>query len=280
MRTLLQEGCRPAVMRLYDPFDSLVALGGGNTPPEGTGTPVASEPAPARDELVPGELRKTPRSIGLQALLTRPALMNLATRLPPLWLLILVHEGEPAEVEAEARQSREICKRQRGVHVGSAPARRWLHKRWEISRNLPRIFESGCWTDTFETAIGWDGVARLHRAVRRSVGRHAFVMAHFSHAYADGCAIYFTFAGSASDPDRGLRQYDAAWAMALDAAQREGATFTHHHGVGLLKEPWFVRELGRGGMDAMRALKETCDPAGILNPGKLGLGRPGGRGWQ
>jgi alkyldihydroxyacetonephosphate synthase len=44
---------------------------------------------------------------------------------------------------------------------------------------------------------------------------------------------------------------------------------THHHGVGILKAPFLERELGTTGLDVLRELKRTMDPAGILNPGKL-----------
>jgi alkyldihydroxyacetonephosphate synthase len=45
---------------------------------------------------------------------------------------------------------------------------------------------------------------------------------------------------------------------------------THHHGVGLLKAGWLREELGEG-FEVLRAIKATLDPAGIMNPGKLGL---------
>jgi alkyldihydroxyacetonephosphate synthase len=101
-------------------------------------------------------------------------------------------------------------------------------------------------------------------------------MAHFSHAYPDGCCIYFSFAGSA---DPGLAgevgwdaaceaTYDRAWRAALGAAVDAGGTLAHHHGVGRSKAPRLPAELGTG-IDMVRALMQAFDPAGILNPGNL-----------
>ena len=48
-----------------------------------------------------------------------------------------------------------------------------------------------------------------------------------------------------------------------------GGTITHHHGVGRLKAPFMVGELGEEGLGVLRAVKRALDPAGILNPGAL-----------
>jgi alkyldihydroxyacetonephosphate synthase len=112
--------------------------------------------------------------------------------------------------------------------------------------------------------------------VRGALGRNVFVMAHFSHAYPDGCCIYFSFAGGA---DPGLVRelgwdaaceatYDRTWKAALAAAVEAGGTLSHHHGVGRSKAPRLGAELGHG-LDVVRSLMRAFDPAGILNPGNL-----------
>ncbi|HRQ11055.1 MAG TPA: FAD-linked oxidase C-terminal domain-containing protein, partial [Trueperaceae bacterium] len=50
---------------------------------------------------------------------------------------------------------------------------------------------------------------------------------------------------------------------ALDA----GGTATGEHGVGLRKLKYMEREHGAA-LALMRAIKDTLDPAGIMNPGK------------
>jgi alkyldihydroxyacetonephosphate synthase len=64
-------------------------------------------------------------------------------------------------------------------------------------------------------------------------------------------------------------QWDAAKRAATDALVAEGATVTHHHAVGSDHAPWLPDEIGDLGVEVLRAVKATLDPAGILNPGKL-----------
>ena len=58
-----------------------------------------------------------------------------------------------------------------------------------------------------------------------------------------------------------------------DAATRAivaaGGTITHHHAIGRDHAPYLPAEIGEFGIELLRAVKERCDPAGIMNPGKL-----------
>jgi alkyldihydroxyacetonephosphate synthase len=124
-----------------------------------------------------------------------------------------------------------------------------------------------------EVAAPWSRLGILYDAVRRALGKHVFVMAHFSHAYPDGCCIYFSFAGGARPHgeswDRACeRTYDRAWPAALEAAIAAGGTLSHHHGVGRSKAPRLAAELGLG-VEVVRAVQRAFDPNRILNPGNL-----------
>ncbi|HVM41640.1 MAG TPA: FAD-linked oxidase C-terminal domain-containing protein, partial [Acidimicrobiia bacterium] len=46
------------------------------------------------------------------------------------------------------------------------------------------------------------------------------------------------------------------------------------HGVGMARGSYVRAALGDGAFDVLVGVKEALDPAGILNPGKLGLPSP------
>jgi len=79
--------------------------------------------------------------------------------------------------------------------------------------------------------------------------------------------LYFTVvAGQRGDV---AEQWRIAKAAAAQAIVSGGGTITHHHAVGADHRPWMADEIGDLGVQVLRAVKQTLDPAGILNPGKL-----------
>jgi alkyldihydroxyacetonephosphate synthase len=98
-------------------------------------------------------------------------------------------------------------------------------------------------------------------------GTPALVLCHISHVYPTGASLYFTVvAGQRGNP---IEQWRAAKIAASNAMVQAGATITHHHAVGADHRPWMRDEIGDLGVEVLKAVKATVDPAGILNPGKL-----------
>jgi alkyldihydroxyacetonephosphate synthase len=258
IRAIFQAGLRPAVSRLYDPFDAMLARQGG-----------------VRKH---GKRRPGIGDVALRAALKRPGALNdLVDASAGLFggaLLVLIFEGTDERPQQGLDEARRLFERMRGTYEGEGPARKWLQHRYSVSYRQAPIFAAGGWVDTMEVAAPWSRLGILYDAVRRALGRHVFVMAHFSHAYPDGCCIYFSFAGAATKEDGATWEraseatYDRAWPAALEAAIAAGGTLSHHHGVGRSKAPRLAAELGAG-VETVRALKRAFDPNRILNPGNL-----------
>jgi len=291
MRAIFQAGLRPAVARLYDPFDAMLAKRGGVKAGDDDD---GRAPAPGRG------------GAALRSLLKRPAALNELLRSGVVGralggaMLVVVFEGagdRPERAIEDVRRLVEAPARAtgsqpgktgppglRGAWEGAAPAERWLAHRFAVSYRQAPVFANGAFVDTMEVAAPWSRLGALYEAVGRALGDHVFVMAHFSHAYPDGCCIYFSFAGSAGARtgaggwDAACEAiYDRAWRAALAAAVDAGGTIAHHHGVGRSKAPRLTDELGAG-VDVVRALMRAFDPEGILNPGNLvAKGAPGVR---
>ena len=69
------------------------------------------------------------------------------------------------------------------------------------------------------------------------------------------------------------------WDAGTGAILAAGGALSHHHGVGINRARFVPEALGEA-FATLVALKGTLDPAGILNPGKLGLPSPfGDVGW-
>ncbi len=102
--------------------------------------------------------------------------------------------------------------------------------------------------------------------VERAAGRHGVRIATVAHAGDGNLHPVFVF-------DRGLAEVPSpVWAAADEvfrAALELGGTLTGEHGVGVIKRRWLAAELGEESMAVHRLIKNTLDPAGILNPGKV-----------
>ena len=126
--------------------------------------------------------------------------------------------------------------------------------------------------ETLETAHTWSRLHELYAAVgdalRGALGSASIVMCHVSHAYEDGASLYFTFLARARRGEE-IEQWRRAKAAACEAIVAAEGTITHHHAVGRDHAPYMAAEVGELGLDALRAVKERLDPAGIMNPGKL-----------
>lgn len=260
MRAFFQAGLRPAVARLYDPFDAMLARRGG----------VEREGKKAAPGMGGGALR---------TMLARPAVVNelLESRAGAAVLggslLLVIFDGTDTTPLDDVARAMKIAEELGGHDEGEGPARKWLAHRYAVSYRQAPVFREGLFVDTMEVAATWSRLGALYDGVRRALGEHVFVMAHFSHAYPDGCCIYFSFAGTAAPgegswDERCARTYDRAWRSALAAAVDAGATLAHHHGAGRSKAPRLPAELGVG-IDVFRRVKRAFDPRGILNPGAL-----------
>lgn len=131
--------------------------------------------------------------------------------------------------------------------------------------------------DTMEIAAPWSALAALHRDVVRvlmAVPHARVASCHLSHSYSDGACLYFTFA--ATPPAAEIEStYVALWDVGQRGVLAGGGNLSHHHGVGISRGRFMAEALGPA-FDVLVALKTALDPAGVLNPGKLGLPGPFG----
>ena len=189
-------------------------------------------------------------------------------------LAITVFEGTPAHTESRHAETRALIEAHGGTSLGEEPAKAWEKGRFDAPYLRDSLLAAGAICETLETATTWSNVPALKAAVTEALtsaltasGTAALVMCHISHVYPTGCSLYFTVvAGQRGDV---AQQWRAAKVAACDAIMASGGTITHHHAVGADHRPWMSAEIGDLGVQVLRAVKQTLDPAGILNPGKL-----------
>jgi alkyldihydroxyacetonephosphate synthase len=187
-------------------------------------------------------------------------------------LMICGWEGEAESVSRRRGLAQARLRLGGAASLGKTAGRSWERNRYGGPYLRDELMNLGVLVETLETAHTWSRLDELYRgvgdALRGVLGERSIVMCHVSHAYADGASLYFTFLTRARSGEE-LEQWRAAKTAACDAIVAAEGTITHHHAVGRDHAPYMRAEVGELGLEALRAVKERLDPAGIMNPGKL-----------
>lgn len=238
VRTILQDGLHPAIVRLSDEEETELGR-------------KMSVPSFARDwgAKILGWMGKGALLRGVH--------------------LLVGFEGVEELLGKELEHVRGIVRRLGGISIGAGPGIRWERERFRHPYLRDELLGRGVAVDTLETAAPWSLLLPLVSAVRACLARAPLVLCHLSHAYPDGASLYFTFFFDGRDPDGALTEWERMKRKASDAIVAGGGTISHHHAVGVDHRAWLERERGQGQVALLRSLKKVLDPAGIMNPGKL-----------
>jgi alkyldihydroxyacetonephosphate synthase len=186
-------------------------------------------------------------------------------------LLILLHEGPEALVAAQAEAVAGICAGEGGADAPASAVDDWLAHRNRVP-GFRGFLEKGIVLDTIEVACTWSRSAALYErtleALRGVPGIRA-ATAHSSHSYRSGTNLYITFAARPERREDMPTVYRECWRRTLEATLAVGGGIAHHHGIGRVRRDALEEELGRPGLELLRAVKRALDPDGLMNPGVL-----------
>jgi alkyldihydroxyacetonephosphate synthase len=190
-------------------------------------------------------------------------------------LVVVGFEGEEESVARRRALSVRELRRGGAAYLGQSAGRSWEHARYQGPYLRDTLIGMGAIVETLETSQTWSRLGELHAAVGAAIreslaaqGTPGLVFCHLSHAYADGASLYFTYVARARQGEE-VEQWRRVKKAASEAIVAAGATITHHHAVGRDHAPYMEAEVGRTGLDLLRAVKERLDPTGVMNPGKL-----------
>lgn len=185
--------------------------------------------------------------------------------------IVAVFEGAEGLTQAEAAEAKHIARELEVQDLGPRLGEYWWEHRYDVSYNQQLILSHDRMIlDTFEVAATWDKIEEVYRSVKAVSVGVGVVLGHFSHFYHTGANIYFTLVSHAGSAKSATEPYDRIWRDFMAAALGAGATLSHHHGSGRLKNEW-IRKEKAGWIDLFRKVKQALDPENRFNPDKMGL---------
>ncbi len=187
-------------------------------------------------------------------------------------MMLLGCEGIRAVAKAEQDACLAICREEQSKAIGPQIALNWMERRFDFSLIEGLINQPGGVAETIEIAHFWSDIYSTYTALKSALRPLANkVLGHFSHVYPQGTSLYLIMVGEVADAAQAEERLLEIWKVAMMVCLEHGAVLSHHHGVGLARLPYLKEGLGSG-FRALQLVKQAFDPAGILNPGKLGLG--------
>jgi FAD/FMN-containing dehydrogenase len=193
-------------------------------------------------------------------------------------VLYLGFDGLPEEVAVQAAEAKRICQAQGGVlipqrRVDAFWAKRHESGEWykrEVLGRPPGQQRRRRWgMDYLHLAIPMSKVAEYYHACRRVTEERGITVHEWG---LWGRPEYFSLLIADSEPrGNGVSQSLRATSdELLRLGQDMGGSMEYCHGVGMKLPHLMERELGPA-MTLLRQVKKAVDPAGIMNPGKMGL---------
>ncbi|MEV0838461.1 FAD-linked oxidase C-terminal domain-containing protein [Actinocatenispora sera] len=183
-------------------------------------------------------------------------------------LLLFGDDGDPEMVQASLTRIGQVCTEHGATGVTLAESVAASEELLAARRcSLPALSRLGSLTILEDATVPRPKLAEMADRIAAIAARHELTIGTFGHA-GDG-NLHPTCVLDVHDLDA-IERSHAAFGEIFAAALELGGTITGEHGVGAAKLPYLERRLGADQLALLRRIKAAFDPAGILNPGKLG----------
>ncbi len=182
-------------------------------------------------------------------------------------LLLIQTDGYPAQVEEEGEKIRTVCFDNGATDVKVAQNQEEADKLAQARRMALAALARRKPTTILEDAtVPRSKVPEMLAFIEQVRDKYNLEIGTFGHA-GDGNLhpTCLTDERDTAEMERVEQAFDEIFKKAIQL----GGTVTGEHGVGCIKSKYLPMMVGETGIKVMRRIKETFDPKGVLNPGKI-----------
>ncbi len=182
-------------------------------------------------------------------------------------VVLMETDGHPTVVEEEASAMMAIAKKHNALNVTVARDAEEAARLATARRAAFPALTRTCPTAITEDAtVPRDRLVEMVQFIQQTAQKHRLQIGIFGH-FGDG-NLHPTFLCDERNADE-VHRVEQAFAEIFHKAVELGGTITGEHGVGLAKKKFLPAMIGPVSLGVHRKLKQTLDPNGILNPGKM-----------
>jgi glycolate oxidase len=182
-------------------------------------------------------------------------------------MLLIEVDGPEILLDGQIKRIEEICRRSGASRTEAARTQEERDRLWRargaISPALGKIRPGKMNEDV---TVPRTQIPALIRAIRGLAEKYGLIIVCFGHA-GDG-NIHVNVMLDRKDESE-LRRAGKAVEELFGIVLELRGTLSGEHGVGIAKSPFIELEVGAGGLEAMKKVKQALDPLNIMNPGKM-----------
>jgi D-lactate dehydrogenase (cytochrome) len=183
--------------------------------------------------------------------------------------LFLEFQGTSESVASHASRAEEIARSHDGVEFRRATEQSERTRLWKARHSAyfaALALRPGCECLIADVCVPISHLADAVADARRDIDAAGLLAPIVGHVGDGNFHVLFLLdPASAEEHSRADRIHDAM----IERALQVGGTCTGEHGIGLGKRAKLVQEFGDEVVGLMRSIKQSWDPGGILNPGKI-----------
>ncbi len=182
-------------------------------------------------------------------------------------LVLIEVDGPGIVLDAQVAEIERICQKAGATRTEAARSDEERDRLWQARRSIsPALGRIRPGKINEDVTVPRTKIPELIRSIRSLAEKYDLTIVCFGHA-GDG-NIHTNIMLDRKDESERRRAGKAVEELFRIVLGLEG-TISGEHGIGIAKSPFIELEVGGGGLDAMRRIKQALDPLNIMNPGKM-----------
>jgi alkyldihydroxyacetonephosphate synthase len=185
----------------------------------------------------------------------------------------LLFEGMKKQVRDQEKTLLKLARKFGGITTGENNGKRGYQSTFCIAYLRDLLLQHFILAESFETSVRWSQAISLIKNVKEliyseckrfNIPGRPFISCRISQTYQTGVCIYFYFAFYHKGLSNPIETYNTIESKSREIIIKSGGSFSHHHGIGKIRQKLLNENLSQSEATHQRAIKRSFDPQNIF----------------